>query len=190
VVGEDLRQGAGEGPAVGHDVGDPGRDPHVVLEHPEPAVAVAHEVDAADVHPNPIGRGQPGDHPMEVRRTRHHGPRHHLVVEEVARPVDVIEEPLEGPHPLSEPHLDRRPGVGVEQPRHDVQRERPFLAADVEGHALLDIDASQEVRTPTHVRRTHPGQPVVDVGVPRSNLVRRRLEHLVEGALAGGIPGE
>jgi hypothetical protein len=30
----------------------------------------------------------------------------------------------------------------------------------------------------------------VDIDIPRPKLVRRSLEHLVEGALAGGIPGE
>ena len=66
VLGERLRQRGGDRAPVGHHVGDTGGDPHVVLEHPELALVVADQVDAADVDAHAVGWLDAGGGAVEV----------------------------------------------------------------------------------------------------------------------------
>ena len=59
--------------------------------------------------------------------------------------VHVGEERLERLDPLPHAALDRLPARVVDDPRHDVERERPLLAADVERDALVEVGAGQRV---------------------------------------------
>ena len=96
---ERLGEDVGHGAAVGDDVADAGRHPHVVLEHPEGALLVADEVDAGDVHPHPVGGPDAHDGAVVVLRARDEPPRDDALVHgardlALAR-VDVVEEGLE-----------------------------------------------------------------------------------------------
>ena len=81
-----------------------------------------------DVDAHAPGGSMPCDAAVEVRRAGHQPARHDAVGEDLARAVDVGEEPLEREHPLAHAALDDRPLVGVDDPRHEVERERPLLA--------------------------------------------------------------
>ncbi len=52
--------------------------------------------------------------------------------EDPARAVDVGEERLEREDPLADAALDRRPLVGGQDPRDEVERERSLLAGELE----------------------------------------------------------
>ena len=184
VVGEHLGQRAGHRPAVGHHVGDPGRHPDVVLEHPEVALGVPDQVDARDVHPNAVDRLDVRHLAQEVRAGGHHVPGHDAVGEKFAGVVDVVEERFQGPDPLLDAGLHLLPGVRVDQPGHDVQRERPLDAADREGDALVEVGRGQEVGPGPHLLGRHRAETCAGCprnsggpGAPRTSrhgLVRRR----------------
>ena len=57
--------------------------------------------------------------------------------------VDVGEERLERLDPLRDAGLDGLPLRRGDHPRHQVERERPLHAADVEGHAGLGVVVGQ-----------------------------------------------
>jgi len=71
-------------------------------------------------------------------------PRHQAVVDDLARVVDVVDELVQRADPLRQPALDRVPLGGGDDPRDEVERERPVLhragAAGVERDALLHED--------------------------------------------------
>ena len=89
------------------------------------------------------------------------------VVQDAARPVDVGEERLEGPHPLRHARLDGRPLVRGEDAGHQVEGERPLLARQGEGDALVAE------------RHVAGGAAGGEVGR------REGLEGLVEGGVGG-----
>ena len=91
------------------------------------------------VHAHAVRRAHVGGRAVVVRRRRDHPARDHAVVEDLPGVVHVGEEQLQRPHPLLDAPLDRRPGVHLDDPRQDVERERPLLAADVEGDALVEV---------------------------------------------------
>jgi hypothetical protein len=133
LLGEQAGEGPGHGQPVLDHVADPGRDPHVVLQHPDLARAVPDQVDAGHVHPDPVGRGQPGHLPVEVLGGADQPPGHHPVGERLARPVHVGQERLQRQHPLPDAPGDQVPFGRVDHPRDQVQRERPLLAREVVG---------------------------------------------------------
>jgi len=133
-----LRERGEHSPPVGHHVGHPGRDAHVVLEHAEPPDLVADEVDARDVAADVVRRPDARHHPVVVRRGHDNPSRDHTVGERPALAVDVCEERFQGTDALGDAGLDLSPFVSEQDPRDDVERERPLLATDVERHALVD----------------------------------------------------
>ena len=145
VLGEGLGQGRGDRPAVGHHVGDTGGHAHVVLEHPELALVVADQVDAADVHAHAVGRLDAGGRAVEVRGGGDHPARDDAVLEHPAGVVDVVEELLQRVHPLLDAGLDLGPLVHLDDPGEDVEREGALLAADVEGDALVEVARLQRL---------------------------------------------
>ena len=181
VAGEQLGEHVGHRPPVLDHVRDPRRRAQVVLEHPEGARAVAHEVDAGDVHPHAAARVEPGHAPVEVRRARDEATRHDAVGEDLARAVDVGEEPLEREHPLADARLDHRPLLGVDDARHEVERERPLLAGERERDALVVERAVPGRAADLEVVAGQGAEDLVQRLVVRARLVGAR-EHLVPGA--------
>ncbi len=177
VVAERLGDRRGDRAAVGHHVGDPGRHADVVLEHPELAVVVADQVDPADVHAHPVGRLDPGRLAVEVRGGGDHAARYDAVVEDPAGVVHVVEEALERLHALLDAGLDPRPLVHLDHAGQDVERERPLLAADVEGDALVEVAVLERVDPAVDLGRRHLLQRAAQPGVRRAQVVA--VEHLV-----------
>ena len=183
-AGEDLGQHVGQRPAVLQHVGDPAGAAQVVLEHPEGAVLVAHEVDTGDVDPHPVRRHQPCGRAVEVRRGGHQPPGHHSFVEDLPGSVDVGEEELQGPDALAHPRLDLAPLVGADDAGHQVEGQGPFAACEREGDPqpvevgvpqagpLGEALGAEGVQHVGHVRESRPRSAVV-------------AEHLVEH---GGAP--
>jgi len=80
--------------------------------------------------------------------------------------------------------VDHRPGVLLDHPRHDVERERPLLAADVEGDALLEVRRGQRLRARLHLGRADLLEGLRERPVGAAQLVA--VEHLVVG-VAGPV---
>ncbi len=136
LVAEQFGEHVRERPSVLQHVGHTRRAPQVVLENGEHTLLVADEVDAGDVDAHSVGRFDPPGRPVEVTGTGDEAARHDLVVEHTLGTVDVGQEHLEGADPLSHPLFDDPPFGGTQQARHEVQRERPFLAGQAERDAL------------------------------------------------------
>ena len=99
---------------------------------------VAHEVDARNVHPHAAGRRDAAARgAMEVRRRDDEPAGNDPGAHDLARAVDVVEEPLERAHPLRDPALDQRPLRRGDDTGHEVERERPLLTRVREGDALV-----------------------------------------------------
>ena len=177
VLGDRLGQGGGDRAPVGHHVRDPRRHPHVVLEDAELAGVVADQVDAGDVDPDAVRRPHPGGLAVVVRRRRDHPAGDDAVVEDLPGVVHVGEEGLQRAHPLLDAALDGGPGVHLDHPRQDVEREGPLLAADVEGDALVEVGGLQRLHPTDQLRSAHLAQRVTQPAVRRSE--RLPVEHLV-----------
>ena len=184
VVREGLRQRRRDRATVGHDVRHPRRDAHVVLEDAEAAVDVADQVDAGDVHAYAVGRAHTGGLAVEVRGGGHHAARDHAVLEHLPDVIDVGQERLERTHPLPDPGVDLLPGLHLDDPRHDVERERPLLTADVEGDALVEVGGLQRLDPRSYVVGVEVGEVAAQREVGLAGAVR--VVHLVIG-LAGGV---
>ena len=181
MTGEQLGEDVRHRPPVFDDVGDPRRRAEVVLEHAEATGVVAHEVDPRDVDPDAARGIEAGDAAVEVRRARHQTTRDHAVGEDLARPVDVGEEPLEREDALAYPGLDDGPFVGVDDPGHQIEREGPLLARVGERDPLV-VEGAVARRAPEFEVVTREGpEHLVERFVVRPRLVRPR-EHLVPGA--------
>ena len=142
-------------------VADARRGAEVVLEHEVAAVAVAHEVDAADVRVDAAGNVEADHLAPEVARAEDEIGRHDPGLEDLLAVVDVGEEEVERAQPLHEAALDHLPLVGRDDPRDEVEREDAVgarvVAVDREADALgeeervRDPDALLELR-----RRSSP----------------------------------
>ena len=125
--------------AVLDDVRNARRRAHVVLEHVEATVRAAHEVDARDGDERPVRRRHADGRAQVLRAPEHEVARHDAVLEDLACPVDVLDERVQRPHPLRQAGFEVRPRDGVDDARDRVEREdllRAFLeAVDVEGDA-------------------------------------------------------
>ena len=188
VAGEELREHVGHRPPVLHHVRDARRRAQVVLEDPEAADVVADEVDPGHVHAHAARGVEAGDAAVEVRRARHQPARHHAVGQDLARPVHVGEEALEREDALAHAGLDHRPLRGVDDPRHEVERERPLLAGMGEGDALV-VEGAVAGRAPQlEVVARERAEDLVQRLVVRARLVGTD-EHLVPRAL-GRVPVE
>ena len=164
----------------------------VVLQHEVAAVAVAHEVDAADVGVDAAGDVEADHLATEVARPEDEVGRDDPGLEDLLAVVDVGEEEVEGVQPLHETALDHRPLVRRDDARDQVEREDPIGARVVPVDGEPDsLGEEERVRDPdpllelpgAHRRQALREQPVV-----RPRPVRA-LEHLVEErseVVAGG----
>ncbi len=167
LVGEGLRQRRGDRAPVGHHVGHPRRHADVVLQHAELTAGVAHQVDPADVDADAVAGLEAGHLAVEVGGGDHDPARDHPVVEDRAGRVDVGEEELQGADSLLHAALDDGPRVRLDHPREDVERERPLLAADVEGDALVEVARLQRLGPSQQVGVRHVGERVAQPDVRR-----------------------
>jgi hypothetical protein len=180
LLGEQAGERAGHDAPVLQHVADPRGHPHVVLEHLEGPVHVAHQVDARDVHPHAVGRLDPLRGAVVSAAGQHDRAGHDAVAEDVRRAVDVGEEGLERQHPLPHSAVDQVPLVGGDHPRHQVEREGPLLAVEGEGHPAVG-------EGPRHLVGPQPQLDRVEVleRGPHGAVGRPRLaglrEHLVPG---------
>ncbi len=181
----DLGQRGEHGAPVRHHVGHPGRHPDVVLEHPEAAHLVADQVDAGDVAAHAVRWTHPGHHPVVVRRGDDDLARDDAVAEHPALAVDVGEEGLEGAHPLGDAGLDLCPLVRQQHAGHDVEREGPLLAADVEGDTLVEVGRLQVLGPCTDLVAVELGELPQDRPVRDPDALG--THDLVEGLRGAGI---
>ena len=180
LLGEQGRERPGHGQPVLHHVADAGRGAQIVFQHPELALLVPDQVDARDVHPHAVGRVQARGLPAEVLGREHQPPRQHAVGEDLARPVHVGEEGLQGQHPLAHPQRDVVPLDRVDDPRDQVQRERALLARVVKGHAPVGEAPGHLVGPVPQFARVQRLQRGEHGLIGRARLAGP-LEHLVPG---------
>ena len=165
--------------AVLDDVRDARRRPQVVLEHAEAPVGAAHRSMPATCTRTPFAVVTPRHGTVVVARRHHEGSGHDAGAEDLAGPVDVGEEGLERPHPLAYAGLDRLPLGRAEDPRDEVERERPLLARERERDALVAKGVVARGAALLEVGvATRSGVPVERAVVLAS--APRRREHLVE----------
>jgi hypothetical protein len=113
-----------------------------------------------------------------VRRRRDDRAGDDTVLEDAARVVHVLEEHLEHLDALLDALLDARPRLHLDDARQDVERERAFLATDVEGDALVEVGRRERVHAAAELRLRHVGERVGQLRVRRAEAVVG--EHLVE----------
>ncbi len=183
-LGEDLRHGT----PVRQHVADTAGHPDVVLQHPERALRVADQVDAGDVHPHAVGRLDALRGPVEVLGGGDQPPRHHPVGHRALSAVDVGQECLERLDPLRDARAHPVPLRLGDHARRDVDRERPFLAADVERHALGEVAAGEGLRAGPKLALRHLAQGLVHVSVGRPHRPGP-VDDLVP-RLPARVPGE
>ena len=142
-VGEQLGEALRHGAAVGEHVAHAAGGAHVVLEHAEAAVPVAHQVDAGHVQAHAV-RGPVAAHRIDdIARGGHELLGDHAVGDRTPVAVDVVQEGLQGLHPLGDARGDLRPLLGVDHARDRVDREGTLLPRVVEGDALVEIAAGE-----------------------------------------------
>src|SRR5262249_22797097 len=96
----------------------------VVLENPPAPVSVTDQVTAADVAVDATRSADAVHRPREARPAHDQRPGHDSCTDDLVRVVDVVDERIEGPDPLREAALDRRPLGRGEDARDQVQRPR------------------------------------------------------------------
>jgi hypothetical protein len=87
------------------------------------------------VDANPVGRVDAEGGPMEVLRRGGQATGDDPVVEDLAGPVEVGEQHLQRFHPLGHARRQGHPLALGDDPGHQVEREGPFLAEQLEGDA-------------------------------------------------------
>ena len=147
-VGEQFREHPLHHQPVLEHVRHAGGHAQVVFEHVHRAVAVAHQVGAADVRPDTVRRRRPDALWPEILRVGQQFGREHLVLDDPLVVVDVVDEQVQRLDPLAQPALDARPLVARDHPRDDVERpgavdRAAFLGVDGEGDAEV---ADRQVR--------------------------------------------
>ena len=188
LLGEQPGERPRHGQPVLDHVADPGRDPDVVLQDPQRPVFVPDQVDARDLHPDAVRGDQPGHFAVEAGGGEQHPPRDDSVGENLPAGVDVGEERLQRADPLPDAAHDQVPFHGVDDPGDQVERERPFLPAQVEGDAAVGEHPRELIGAEAQLRRVHRLQGTDQPVVSRARLPGSR-EHLVPG-LRGLIPVE
>ena len=104
------------------------------------------------------------------------------VADDAGRAVDVGQEELERPHPLGHPVGHLGPLGAGEDPGHHVEGERPLLAVEVEGDALVHEGPGQPGGAGRDVLGAHLGQRGGHGGVGHPGRAVA-VDHLVEGGL-------
>lgn len=141
---------------------------------------VPDEIDLGDVDPHSVRRGDPDDLAAELLAREDEPPRDHAVVERAAGPVDVRQERLERLDPLPDPVGYEIPLDGVDDPRYEVERERPFLPGVVVGDPAVGEHPGELVRAVPQLTGIHRLQDRHERVVGRAGLAGGG-EHLVPG---------
>ena len=170
VVVEQPAARLGHGRPVLDHVGDAAGIAQVVLQHPVAAIGIAHDVDAGDIAVRPVRHRDAHCVALEAPR-RHDQPfRHHPVGDRggVAA-VQVVEEAVEGGHPLGESPLEFLPFQRRDQPGKEVHRPDPLgallVAVDGEGDALAAELVGDETFEPPQFARVELTEPLDDPAV-------------------------
>ena len=175
----DRREEAGHQVPVLQHVGDAAGVAQVVLQDPQPAVGAPHQVEAGDQAPHAGGGGHAHGLPDEAVRGRDQPPRHDPVPHGgPLTDVEVLEEGVEGRHPLDEPGLQVPPRRPADHPGQDVhgQGALEVLVALALG---LGVGAEGEGDAPlAHGVIAHGGSP-------GQLLVRHRPQAVEEDLVLG-----
>ena len=122
-------------PAVDDRVRGARRHPQIVFQHQPMAGAVAHQVGAADVCAHRIAgeaaRRAEAGRPVEGLHTDD------AVGDDRLLGIDVAQERIQRPGPLTQAVGQMRPLAGGHQPRHQIEREQ--LGAALAGHPEGDV---------------------------------------------------
>ena len=179
---EQLREHVGHRPTVLDHVRDARRRAQVVFEHAEATRRRRGRGRSRRRACARRRRVEPLHAPVVVRGGHDEPARHDTVGEDLPRAVDVGEEPLERQHPLAHTGVDDRPLVGGDDPRHEVEGERPLLlAGELERDALVAERAVSGGAALLEVVARQRAEHGVQCGVVRPGRVDS-LEHLVPGA--------
>ena len=188
VSAEQVREHPRHHPTVLHDVGDPRRGAQIVFEHPEGALRITDDVDAGDVDAHAVGRVDADGFAVEVLTGGHQPARDDAVAQDLLVAIDIVEELLQCPDPLSDAAFELRPLGGRDDPGHQIQREGPLLlAGQRKGDALIDEGPPQRIRASTQFVGTGGSELGVNplVGGPDAALA---VEHFVEsGAIRAQV---
>ena len=179
-VREQLGEALGHRPTVGEHVADTAGGAHVVLEHPEAAGAVAHQVDAGDVDAHAVGRTVALHRVHDVGGGVQQGLGDHAVGHGPAFGVHVVQERLQGAHPLRDADGDQRPLLGRDHPGDGVHRERTLLAGVVEGDTLVEVAGGKGLRAGAELLQPQAGEGLVEEAVGGAHPAVGG-EHLVAG---------
>ncbi len=192
VAVEERGEDALERLAALEHVAHPRRGAEVVLQHEVPAIAVAHEVDAADVGVDIAGDVEADHLPPEVARAEDEVGRHDPGLEDLLAVVDVGEEEVQRAQPLHEAALDHLPLVRGNDPWHEIEREDPVgacvVAVDGEPDALGEEEGVRDPDPLVELARAHCREALREQPVVHPRMLRG-LEHLVEErshVVAGG----
>ena len=140
---EHLREGALEHLAVFQHVRHAGGAAQVVFEHVELAVAVAHQVDAADVAPDALRRVESDARLQEVARRQDELSRHDAVLDDALGVIDVVDEQVERLDALLQALLDGGPVRGADDAGQDVEREDALGPRLVAVHGERNAEVQQ-----------------------------------------------
>ncbi len=128
--------------AVLEHVRDARRHAQVVLEHVDRAVAIAHEIRAADVGPDAVRRLAADARRQKIRGRRDDVVGHDAVFDDAPVVVEIVDEVVQRLQPLDQAALDARPLRRLDRARDDVERPRAVdvlaFGVDREGDAHLD----------------------------------------------------
>jgi hypothetical protein len=181
---EQLREELHHGLAVLQHVGHARGRAGIVLQNVELVLAGPHDVDADNVRIDAGGRANPDHLGQESLVLRNELLRNSSCAENFLAVVDVVEKGVERLHPLFDALREAAPFRAGDDPRHDVEGDKPLgrllLAIDGKGDAGLAEDAfgvahllGQSRRVlgvqPVIIRRVRSSQP----GIFRAHLVER-----------------
>ena len=141
---------------------------------------VADQIDAGDVDAHAVGRDDARGLAVEVLTGGDQPARDDAVAQDLLLAVDVVEVHLQRLHPLRDARLEARPLGRGDHPRHQVERERTFLARQRERDALVDEGAAERVGARFELGGVRRGELGEDALVGPAD-VALRVEHLVEG---------
>ncbi len=122
-AGEQIGEGAAHEVAILNHIGDAGRRPGIIFEHPEVTLLVADDVDAADMD---IGAETDGEilhlRPV-IGIPEYEIGRNDAIAQDVAFVVYVMQEGVDGRHALLDAGFKLAPFGGGDDPRNAVERE-------------------------------------------------------------------
>jgi hypothetical protein len=179
---EEIRENPLHDRPVGEDVGDARWRAQVVLEDQELAPVVADQVHAGDVAADAARSRHPIDLAQVEGARQHRLGRHHALPEDQLAAVDVLEEMVQGPHPLLEPGLQPGPGAGRDDAGDHVERkdllDALLVGIDREGDAVVAEGAQRSLVAFPELDQAEVLEVIEEppVGAPR---LGRRRQHLV-----------